>query len=378
MAGRMSASLRASPAKAIAALGFACLVGMSGPVLAQQPAPRVLKMQSSWPQNATAQEAFMIFADRVSKLTGGQLKVETAPAGQVVPAFEVLDATHKKVIDGSHTISYYWTGKSKTATLFSNTPAGIVGMDLFDYLGWLYEGGGLDMWWEFYQKELRLNLVAFPLHAPSPQALGWFRKPITSLTDFKGIKCRQTGITAEIYAKMGMAVVNMPGGEIAPAAERGAIDCAEWVGGIEDYRLGLHLIWKNHYTPGLHESASVGEMIINKDVWDSLTPVQQEVIRSATLETIVRWGISWQKQNAEAIEEMQTKHGVKILQTPPEINIAFLKAWDAVAAEESAKNPFFKKVYESQKAYAAKVVPAKRFMFPPYTLAADHYFPPQK
>src|SRR5687768_17439278 len=308
---------------ALVAGAVAAALGLAAPAEAQT---RTLNMQSSWPANSTAQEAFKMFADRVDKMTGGELKITTSPAGTVVPAFEVLDATHKKVIDGTHTISYYWTGKSKAATLFSNTPAGIVGMDQMDFIGWLYEGGGLDLYWEFYQKELKLNLIVFPLHAPSPQSLGWFRKPITSLADFKGIKCRQTGITAEIYARMGMAVVNMPGGEIAPAAERGAIDCAEWVGGIEDFRLGLHLIWKNHYTPGLHESASVGEMMINKEVWDSLTPVQQEVVRSASLETIMRWGISWQKQNAEAIEEMQTKHGVKILPTPPEINIEFLKA----------------------------------------------------
>jgi TRAP-type mannitol/chloroaromatic compound transport system substrate-binding protein len=346
------------------------------PATAQQ--ARTLKMQSSWPANSTGQDAFNMFADRVSKMTGGQLKIETLAGGTLVPPFEVLDAAHKKVIDGYNSISYYWIGKNKAATLFSNTPAGIVGMDLFDFVGWLYEGGGLDLWWEFYQKELKLNLVTFPLYAPSPQALGWFRKPIESLAAFKGIKCRQTGITAEIYAKMGMAVVNMPGGEIAPAAERGAIDCAEWVGGIEDLRLGLHNVWKYHYTPGLHESASVAEIAFNKDVWESLTAPQREIIRSAATEVLIRWGAWFQKLNADAIEEMQTKHGVKILATPPEINIEFLKAWDAVATAESAKNPFFKKVYESQKAYAAKVVPAKRFMFPPYTLAADHYFPPAK
>ena len=75
----------------------------------------------------------------------------------------MLDATHKKVIDGTHTIAYYWVGKNKAATLFSNTPAGIVGMDQMDFIGWLYEGGGLDLYWEFYQKELRLNLIVFPL-----------------------------------------------------------------------------------------------------------------------------------------------------------------------------------------------------------------------
>ncbi|MFM9940888.1 MAG: TRAP transporter substrate-binding protein [Hyphomicrobiaceae bacterium] len=360
------------------ALMTAAAIAWGGPVAAQQPAPRQLKMQSTWPANLTLQDNFKYFAERVEKMTGGSLKIDAAPAGQVVPAFEILDATSKKVIDGGHGISYYWVGKNKAATLFSNTPAGIVGMDHMDFLGWIYEAGGLELWWEFYQKELKLNVVAFPIMPSSPQALGWFRKPITSLADFKGMKCRQTGIVGEIYAKMGMAVVNMPGGEIGPAAERSAIDCAEWVGGVEDLRLGLHLIWKNHYTPGMHESASIGELIINKEVWDSLAPAHQEIIRSAVNDTFVRWGAKWQKQNADAIEEMQTKHGVKILQTPPEINIAFLKAWDEIAAAESAKNPFFKKVFDSQKAYAAKVVPAKRFMFPPYTLQADHYFPPQK
>ena len=365
------ALLKAAALAAAAAL-------LAGPALAQAPASRQLKMQSTWPASLTLQDNFKFFADRVDKMTGGGLKIETAPAGQIVPAFEILDATHKKVIDGGHGISYYWIGKNKAATLFSNTPAGIVGMDHVDFLGWIYEGGGLDLWWEFYQKELKLNVIAFPILPASPQALGWFKKPITSLADFKGLKCRQTGIVAEIYAKMGMAVVNMPGGEIIPAAERGAIDCAEWVGGIEDMRLGLHTVWKNHYTPGMHESGSIGELIINSEVWASLPAPQQEIIRSAVNDTFLRWSASWQKQNADAIEEMQSKHGVSILKTPDDINIAFLKAWDEVAAAESAKSAFFKKVLDSQKAYASKVVPAKRFMFPPYTLAADHYFPPKK
>jgi TRAP-type mannitol/chloroaromatic compound transport system substrate-binding protein len=125
----------------------------------------------------------------------------------------------------------------------------------------------------------------------------------------------------------------------------------------------------------MHESASINSLLLNKEVFDSLTQPQREIMKSAATETFVRWAIWWQKLNADAMIEMQTKHGVKILPTPPEINVAFLKAWDEVAASESAKNPFFKKVYESQKAYAAKVVPAKRFMFPPYNLQADHYFP---
>ena len=275
-----------------ATLAAASLIAATAaPAEAQTPPPasRTLNMQSTWPASLTLQDNFKYFAERVDKMTAGALKVSAAPGGQIVPPFEILDATHKKVIDGGHGISYYWVGKSKAATLFANTPAGIVGMDHVDFIGWIYEGGGLDMWWEFYQKELKLNVIAFPILPASPQALGWFKRPITSLADFKGMKCRQTGIVSEVYAKMGMAVVNMPGGEILPAAERGAIDCAEWVGGIEDMRLGLHTVWKNHYTPGMHESASIGELIINSAVWASLPPAHQEIIRSAVNDTFLRW-----------------------------------------------------------------------------------------
>ncbi len=357
-----------------AALGAAA-VGLAAPADAQV---KNLKFQSTWPASLTLQDNFKFFAERVDKLTGGQVKIEALAAGQIVPPFEILDATHKKVIDGGHGIAYYWVGKNKAATLFSATPAGIMGMDHMDYLGWMYEGGGLDMWWEFYQKELKLNVVAFPILPASPQALGWFKRPIKDLNDFKGMKCRQTGIVAEIYQRMGMQTVNMPGGEIVPSAQRGVIDCAEWVGGIEDLRLGLPQVWKYHYTPGMHESASIGELIINSEVWASFTPQQQEAVRSAVSETFLRWWVKWQRQNADAIEEMQQKHGTQILRTPPAILTAFFKAWDEIAKEESAKNPFFKKVLDSQRAYAAKVVPAKRFMFPPYSFAANYYFPEKK
>jgi TRAP-type mannitol/chloroaromatic compound transport system substrate-binding protein len=362
-----------------AVAGFAAAF-LAGGAAAQQPAagPKNLKFQSTWPASLTLQDNFKYFAEKMDKLTGGQVKIEAMAAGQIVPPFEILDATSKKVIDGGHGISYYWVGKNKAATLFSNTPAGIVGMDHMDYLGWIYEGGGLELWWEFYQKELKLNVVAFPILPASPQALGWFKRPIKNLADFKGMKCRQTGIVAEIYQRMGMQTVNMPGGEIVPSAQRGVIDCAEWVGGIEDLRLGLPQVWKYHYTPGMHESASIGELIINSEVWAGFTPQQQEAVRVAVNDTFVRWWVKWQKQNAEAIEEMRTKHGTQLSRTQPEILIAFFKAWDEIAKEESAKNPFFKKTLDSQRAYAAKVIPAKRFMFPPYSFAANHYFPEQK
>ena len=372
--------MRTAVRKTIAFTAVAAALGFAAQAVAQAPAPtpagpRTLKMQSTWPASSTLQENFKLFAERVDKLTAGQLKVDALAAGQVVPPFEVLDATHKKVLDGAHAVSYYWIGKHRATTLFASTPAGPFGMDHMDFLGWMYEGGGLDMYWEMYQKEMKLNVIAFPILPSSPQAFGWFKRPIKNLADLKGLKCRQTGIVNEIFTRMGMTTVNMPGGEIVPSAQRGVIDCAEWVGGLEDLRLGLPQVWKYHYVPGMHEPSVIGELLINADVFKSLPAQQQEAIRSATTETLVRWWVKWQKQNADAMEEMRTKYGTQILRTPPDILIAFLKAWDEMAKEEAAKNPFFKKVWDSQREWASKVVPAKRFMYPPYSFAANYYWP---
>ena len=334
-----------------------------------------LKMQATWPASLTLYENFLHFTDRVNKMSGGSLKIEAMPAGQVVPAFEVLDATHKKVLDGAHAWAGYWTGKNKTSILFTGGPGGTFGMDFIDVMGWLHHGGGLELYQDFYQKELKLNVVVIPILPAGPQAFGWFKRPIKNLADMKGMKCRQTGLAAEVWQRMGMTTVNMPGGEIIPSAQRGVIDCAEWVGGIEDLRLGFQNVWKYHYTPGMHENVTIGELLINGDVWKSLTPPQQTMLQVAANDTFLIWWAKWQRQNADALKELQEKHGVRILRTPGDILVAFLKEWDKLAGEESAKNPFFKKVHASQRDYAALVVPAKRFMFPPYSFAANYYFP---
>jgi TRAP-type mannitol/chloroaromatic compound transport system substrate-binding protein len=359
--------------RSFVALG--CAAAFASGVQAQQVN---LKMQSTWPASLTLHENFLHLVDRVGKMSGGQLKIDAMPAGQVVPAFEVLDATNKKVLDGAHAWAAYWTGKSKTAVLFTGGPGGTFGMDFIDVMGWMHHGGGIELYQEFYQKELKLNVVVLPILPAGPQAFGWFKRPIKNLADFKGMKCRQTGIAAEVFQRMGMQTVNMPGGEIIPSAQRGVIDCAEWVGGVEDLRLGFHNVWKYHYTPGMHENVTIGELLINGDVWKSLKPEHQEMIKVGANDAFLVWWAKWQKQNAEALRELQEKHGVRILRTPPDILVEFLKAWDSLAAEESAKNPFFKRVLDSQREYASVVVPAKRFYFPPYSFAANYYWPEGK
>ena len=355
--------------KALVAL--ACTGALASGAQAQT----TLNMQATWPASLTLYENFLYFADKVNKISGGALKINAMPAGQVVPAFEVLDATHKKVLDGAHAWSGYWVGKNKAAILCTGGPGGTFGMDMIDALGWMHHGGGIDLCNEFFQKELKLNVHWIPILPSGPQAFGWFKRPIKNLADFKGMKCRQTGMAAEVFQKMGMTTVNMPGGEIIPAAQRGVIDCAEWIGGEEDRRLGFHNVWKYHYTPGMHENVTIGVVLINGDVWRALCPAHQELLKSVASDTFVVWWAKWQRQNADALAELRTKHGVQVLRTPPEILTEFLKAWDQIAADEGKKSPFFKKTHDSQKAYAAMVVPSKRFMFPPYSFAANYYWP---
>jgi TRAP-type mannitol/chloroaromatic compound transport system substrate-binding protein len=357
------------------AAAFVCAAVFSSAALAQTV---TLKMQATWPASLTLYENFTYFVERVGKISNGTLKIDAMPAGQVVPAFEVLDATHKKVLDGAHAWSGYWVGKNKASILCTGGPGGTFGMDMIDAIGWMHHGGGNEFCNEFFQKELKLNVHWLPILPSGPQAFGWFKRPVKNLADFKGMKCRQTGMAAEVWQRMGMTTVNMPGGEIIPSAQRGVIDCAEWVGGVEDLRLGFHNVWKYHYTPGMHENVTIGEVFFNMDVWKSLSPQHQEMIKSAANESFIIWWAKWQKQNAEALKELQEKHGVRVLRTPPDILVEFLKTWDIIAAEEGKKSPFFKKVHDSQRAYASVVVPAKRFYFPPYSFAANHYWPEAK
>ncbi len=357
---------------AVVALGLS--VASPPPALAQAQ-PLVLKFQASWGPAIQHFHGFNnIFVDRVNKLSGGRLKIEQSAAGAFVPAFEVLDATSKGVIDGAVTYAPFWIGKNKAAILFGGAPGGPFGMDPVDFVGWLIDGGGLDLYQEMYRDVLKLNVVAFPIMSQPPQVLGWFKKPIKNWDDLKGVKIRMSGIAADIYRQAGMAVVQLAPGEIIPAAQRGVLDAAEIQGGDPDLKLGFHQVWRYHYAPGMAEANNVQEMIINKTVWDKLEPEQQEIIRSAVMESLLRTSFFFKRIDAEAYRVLTGQHKVQVRRTPRDILTKTLEVWDKMVETESAQNPFFKKVIESQKQYAALIVPYRLSVWPPYELAGQHYW----
>jgi len=357
-------------------VSFGSILASHQPAAAQaQPPSFVLKVQASWTSAIRHFEGFdKIFVDRVAKLSGGRVKIEQLPAGAVVGAFEVLDATHRGVIDGAVTYAPFWSGKHKAAILFGGAPGGPFGMDPFDFVGWLIDGGGLELYHELYRDVLKMQVVVFPIMVQNPQVLGWFKRPIRNWDDLKGLRIRMSGIAADIYKEAGMAVVTIAPGEILPAAERGVIDAAEIQGGDPDLKLGFHQVWKFHYAPGMAEANNVQELIINKAVWDKLGPGLQETIRSAVMESLLRSAFFFKRIDAEAYRELTEKHKVQVLKTPQDILTKTLEVWDKIVEKESARDPFFKKVIESQKRYAGLIVPYRLSIWPPYELSANHYW----
>ena len=166
-----------------------------------------LRIQSGFPPSSLIYLNSLYFAKQVNAMSGGRLVIEILPPGAVVPPFEILDAVSRKVVDGGHTAAAYWVGKNRAAALFSPAPGGPFGMDMMDYLGWIHDAGGLQLYADFYQKDLKANVVPIPLTSVAQQALGWFKTPIKSWADLKGKKCRHTGITAEVFGRAGVAEV---------------------------------------------------------------------------------------------------------------------------------------------------------------------------
>ena len=356
----------------LAAIVVAGLVAATTPAAAQTvEQPLKLKGQSSHPASSNFHLLFATWAENVQKMSGGRVQIEALPAGAIVPPFEVFDATSRGVLEVGASPFGYILGKSLVGIPLSHGP--LFGMDGMDYWGWYYDGGGLALLDEFYRDVVKLNVVGFPVPTDYPQGLGWFKKPITSLDDLRGMKYRIYGIGAETYGRLGVSVVTLPGGEIVPALERGVIEGAEWINCAEDKKLGLNNVAKHYYTPGMHEPVTGGQIIINRDIWNKLSPDLQEIMRVATVDATVRRNFILNRETAVACQELLAE-GVTLHRTPDDILLNFLREWEAIQEEYAEKDPFYRKVIDSQRAYAEVIVPFRLSWFPPYDFAGSFYW----
>ncbi|RPJ37591.1 MAG: TRAP transporter substrate-binding protein [Deltaproteobacteria bacterium] len=353
-------------------LGFVFILSLGTLASAQQPI--VWKMQSTWTAADNHQVSANTFAEKVNTMSGGRLKIEVSAAGAIVPAFEVLDAVHKGILDAGHGWPGYWFGKHPACTLFSSVAGGPFGMDNMDFMAWMYLGGGLKMYNELLQNDLKMNVVVFPASGETAEPQGWFKKPIADIKTFKGLKFRAAGAASEVFKNLGMSVVILPGGEIVPALQRGVIDAGEFSDPSADMKMGFQDVAKYYYNPGVHQPTGFMEVLVNKAKWEALPADLKAIVENAAMATQGFFDCFMIHQNSQDMQTLITKHNVKIMETPREILMEVLKAWDKVAEKYVKENPTFAKIYASQKAWAERVVPYRRIAHPPYELSADYYW----
>jgi len=330
-----------------------------------------LRFQSTWPAKDIFHEYANDFAKKVNDMAGGRLKIEVLPSGSVVPAFQLLDAVNKGTLDGGHGVLAYHYGKNTALALWGSGPA--YGMDPNMVLAWHYYGGGKAILEEIY-KSLNIDVVSY-VYGPMPtQPLGWFKKPVAKVDDMKGLKFRTVGLAIDVFKELGTAVNPLPGGEIVPALDRGLIDAAEFNNASSDRILGFADVVKNCMLQSFHQSGEQFEILFNKAKLDALPAELKNVITHAVEASSA--DMSWKaiQRNSQDYIELKTKDKVKFYKTPDPILRAQLAAWDKVIAAKSAENPLFKKVLESQKAFAQRAGEWQNDYMVDFKMAWNHYF----
>jgi len=331
-----------------------------------------LKMQGSWGKADIFNEMAQEYVKRVEDMAGGRLKIEYLVSGAVVKAFQVQDACHKGVLDAAHTVTAYWYGKNKAASLFGTGP--VFGANASQILAWIHKGGGKELYKELVQDILGLNLVGYFCMPMPTQPLGWFKSEITSADDMKGLKYRTVGLATDIMQGMGLSVTQLPGGEIVPALERGVIEAFEYNNPTSDSRFGAQDVSKTYMMGSYHQAAEFFEIIFNKDKFESLPAEHQAILEyAAEAANTANYATAMDNYSAD-LQKLINEHGVAVHRTPQSVMDAQLKSWDTVLAELT-KDEFFAKVVESQRQWSERVAFYDLMNSADYRLAYQHYFP---
>ncbi|BAQ68124.1 TRAP dicarboxylate transporter- DctP subunit [Rhodovulum sulfidophilum] len=339
-------------------------------VLAQ--APIVLKMQTSWGASNIWDEFARDYARRVDEMSGGRLRIDVLPAGAVVSAFQVMDAVNDGVLDASHSVCAYWYGKNKAASLFGTGP--VFGGSATTMLGWFYAGGGDELFRELTQDVMGLDVVGFLGFPMFAQPFGWFKDEVDTVADLQGFKYRTVGLAADLMARMGMSVAQLPGGELVPAMERGVIDAFEFNNPSSDKDFGAQDVAKHYYLASYHQASESFEFLFNRPFFEDLEPDLQAILRYGVEAASTANTAKAMDRYSADLQWLQDEAGVSVHRTSKEILDAQLAAWDELIPELE-EDAFMKKCLDSQRAWVERVTFYEVMNAPDYTLAYDHYFP---
>ncbi|NRP13615.1 Monocarboxylate 2-oxoacid-binding periplasmic protein [Aliiroseovarius sp. xm-m-379] len=279
-------------------------------------------------------------AEQLQLMSGGSLKMKVYEPGKLVPPFEILDAVSSGKINSGYTTAGYWAGKIPAAPLFSAVP---FGPEAGEYMAWLYYGNGMTLYQEMYD-QAGFNVKVLPCAIIAPETSGWFAKEINQPGDLDGLKMRFFGLGGKVMQRLGVATSLLPGGEIFPALEKGAIDATEFSMPAIDARLGFHKLVKYNYFPGWHQQATVFELLVNKDVWNEASDQHKAIIENACKASMTDSFAEGEAIQHAALIDNVENNGVEIKKWNDEMLATFRENWDAVAQEEAANDAFFAKV----------------------------------
>lgn len=300
------------------------------------------KMVTTWPKNFPGLgTGANNLAEMINKMSNGRIQVKVYGAGELVGALEIFDAVSRGTAEMGHGASYYWKGKSTAAQFFAAVPFGLTAQEMN---AWLYQGGGMELWEEVYDK---FGLIPGAAGNTGVQMGGWFNKEINSVEDLKGLKMRIPGLGGEVLKRAGGTPVLLPGGEIFPSLQSGAIDATEWVGPYNDMAFGLHKAAKYYYYPGWHEPGTTLECFINKEAFMALPEDLQIIVRNALRVANQDMLAEFMTKNNQALDQLVNQHGVELRNFPDDVMIKLRTISDEVVAEEATKDEITKKVYDS-------------------------------
>ena len=287
-----------------------------------------LKMQGSWGAKDVFNEMAQDYVERVNKMAGGRLKIDYLIGGAVVHPFQVFDAVHGGQIDAAHTVPVYWYGKHKAASLFGTGP--VFGFNANEGLGWIHNGGGKELFDEFQTQVMKVDIKSFFAMPMPTQPLGWFKKPVTSAADMKGLKYRTVGLAADLMQAMGASVAQIPGGEIVPAMERGVIDAFEFNNPTSDRRFGAQDVAKNYMLGSHHQATEYFEIMFKRSKFDKMPAEQQAILQYAA--EAASSANEWKAFDyySKDLQELITKDKVNVARTPQGVFDAQIKAWDGL------------------------------------------------
>ena len=330
-----------------------------------------LKMQGSWGAKDVFNEMAEDYVKRVNTMAGNRLKIDYLVGGSVVHPFSVFDAVHAGVLDAAHTVTVYWYGKHKAASLFGTGP--VFGFNANEGLGWIHYGGGKELFKELQEQIMKVNIVSFFAMPMPTQPLGWFKKPIQSAADIKGVKYRTVGLAADLFQAMGASVAQLPGGEIVPAMERGVIDGFEFNNPTSDRRFGAQDVAKNYMLGSYHQATEYFEIMFNKGKFNALPNELKAVLQYAA--ESVSSDNEWKAMHyySNDLQELINKDKVNVLRTPKSVFEEQLKAWDGLIKQLEG-DAFMKKVMDSQKAWVKRVVFYNMYNNADYRTAYEHHF----